>query len=90
MSIKIGKFAIWMSADEARALGCTHHARLWGIIPGFFSEEKTLWISRSDLLNWLEDLLDRAFLTLASLRGDDAPVFGFEVGAEIRPCEDDT
>ena len=71
MSIKIGTFAIWRSKKEAKELGATHHARIWGIIPGFVANGPVglMWVPRSDLLNVVEDVLSAvAFFVSMSLK----------------------
>ncbi len=80
--MKIGDFAIWTSAAEAKALGCTRHARMWGVIPGFYGEAESLWIPRSDCFNWFEDLI-MTFVALGAAWRDEEPVFGFEIREEI-------
>lgn len=83
--MRIGNFLIWCSAAEAKAIGCTHTARMWGIIPGFSSgpdDPDMLWVSRSDALNWVEDLLSRIAAMVAESRGDD-PIFAFKIGGPI-------
>lgn len=72
---------IWMTAERAKSLGCTHRGRIWGIIPGFISEDG-LWVSRSDLLNPLEDLLGFLWVTMRQMRGEE-PDFMFAVGKPI-------
>lgn len=37
--MKIGNLSVWTSAQEAAAIGCTHHARFFGVIPGFASDD---------------------------------------------------
>ena len=75
-------FQFWITADQAKALGCTHHARMFGIIPGFFNPEMALWVSRSDLLNPIEDALSWLWVTIRQLRGEE-PDFGFCLTGEI-------
>ena len=75
-------FQFWITADQAKQLGCTHHARMFGIIPGFFSPEMGLWVSRSDLLNPIEDALSWLWVTIRQLRGEE-PDFGFRLTGEI-------
>lgn len=74
MSIKIGTFAIWRSKKEAKGFGATHHARIWGIIPGFVAmgpDGQVMWIPRSDFLNFVEDVLNGiAILVSKSLNID--------------------
>lgn len=73
---------VWVSAAQAKELGCTHRARFMGIIPGFFSEADGLWVSRSELLNPLEDFLAFIWAAMRQMRGED-PDFMFEVGRPI-------
>jgi len=75
--------AIWTTAAEARALGCTHHARIFGIIPGFYSVPENIWVPRSDLLNPVEDALAFIWTTMRQMRGDE-PDFMFSLGREIK------
>lgn len=73
---------VWVTERQAKAIGCTHHARFMGIIPGFFLEADALWVSRSDLLNPIESLLVFLWVTLRQLRGEE-PDFMFEVRRPI-------
>jgi len=73
---------IWVSERQARAIGCTHKARMHGIIPGFFSEGEGLWVSRSDLFNPIEDALTALWVFMREWRGED-PDFLFVVGRPI-------
>lgn len=75
-------FQLLITAARARALGCTHHARFMGLIPGFFEPETSLWVSRSDLLNPIEDALAFLWVTLRELRGEE-PDFMFAVGRPL-------
>lgn len=75
-------FSWWTSAAKARALGCTHHARLMGIVPGFFAPETGLWCPRSDLLFPLEEAVCWLWATLRQMRGEE-PDFAFRLGPEI-------
>ena len=66
-------FALWVSVDEAKRLGCTHRARFCGIIPGFCTiGAEPLWVSRSDLLNWLEYIVVSVWVSIRLARGEDA------------------
>ena len=76
-------FTLWMSAKRAADIGCTHHARFMGIIPGFIEPSQALWVSRSDLLNPIEDLLVWLWVTMREMRGDE-PDFMFAIGREIK------
>jgi hypothetical protein len=73
---------LWISASEARELGCTHRARFLGIVPGFFDPETALWVPRSDLLNPLEDLLSHIWAIMHQIRGEE-PEFFFAVGRPL-------
>jgi len=73
---------IWRTAKRAKEIGATHHARIYGIIPGFFAEDENLWVPRSDLLNPLEDLLGLIWDLTRILRGEE-PDFMFYIGREI-------
>jgi hypothetical protein len=73
---------LWMTAARARELGCTHHARIFGLIPGFWSDEQSLWVSRSDLLNPVEDALAWLWMLTRAMRGEE-PDFMLAVGREI-------
>lgn len=77
-----GRVMWWCSASVALSLGCTHHARFLGIIPGFYNPDTALWVSRSDLLNPVEDALMWCWATLRRLRGED-PDFMFALGKPI-------
>jgi hypothetical protein len=76
-------FQWWVSASKAKSLGCTHRARFLGLIPGFCSTgDVPMWVSRSDLLNPLEDLVGFIWSVAQANKGDE-PSFMFKVGAEI-------
>lgn len=81
--MRIGNFCIWMSKAEAASYGATHSARIFGIIPGFYGMDNNLWISRSDLLNPLEDLLAFIWAAIREMRGEE-PDAMFDVGEDIR------
>ena len=83
--MRIGEFSIWTSAIEAESYGCTHHARLFGIVPGFYGviDGEPLWVPRSDALNWLEDALSFLAAIINQSNGDE-PVFSFKVLGPIR------
>lgn len=72
----------WVSTDLARGFGCTHRAKFMGIIPGFFNPQTSLWVSRSDLLNPLEDALAWVWANMRIMRGEE-PDFMFSVGRPI-------
>lgn len=76
------RFEWWRSKDYAAQLGCTNHARLFGLVPGFWSDTDHMWVSRSDALNWLEDLLGAINGAIWSMRGEDAQ-FAIAVGRPI-------
>ncbi len=73
---------VWVSAKHAKEFGCTHHAKFMGLIPGFFSEENGLWVSRSDLLNPIEDALAFIWAAMRQMRGEE-PDFMFAIGKPI-------
>lgn len=75
-------FSFFTTAAKAKSLGCTHHARFMGIIPGFYNDDLSLWVSRSDLLIPLEWLVTFINEVLADYRGEE-PKFMFLVGPEI-------
>ena len=74
---------IWRNAETAKSYGCTHKARIFGVIPGFFNPETRMWVSRSDLLNPVEDLFGMIYQFVAMASGvvDADP---FVVGSEIK------
>jgi hypothetical protein len=80
-TIRIGRFTLWVKASQAESLGCTHHARLWGFIPGFAGdvEGQFLWISRSDLLIPIEEALNLLHRNLLHRPG----FAGFHIGHPI-------
>lgn len=83
--MQIGNFTLWMTAQRAAGLGCTNHAKIWGIIPGFSGtapDGSFLWIARSDLLYPLEDFLNMVGNRIAASRGEDM-AFGFQIGPQI-------
>ena len=73
----------WRSASTARSYGCTHRARMYGVLPGFFNPENNLWVSRSDLLNPIEDLINWGFGVFLFLSNQDHPGFPFSIREEI-------
>lgn len=74
--------ALFITAAKAKEIGCTHHAMLFGLIPGFVNPENFLWVSRSDLLNPIEDFVAFMWATLRQLRGEE-PDFMCAVGRQI-------
>lgn len=78
----------WITERRAREMGCTHKARSLGIIPGFYGEDASLWVSRSDLLNPVEDALTWLWVQAWMLFRDDEPQFMFQVGRRIDGGED--
>jgi len=80
--MRIGNVEIWRSASQAKTQGAIHSARFMGIIPGFYGEDNSLWISRSDLLNPIEDALVWVWVTMREMRGEE-PDFMFDVGRPI-------
>ena len=86
--MKIGNFSIWTTASEAAEIGATHHARMWGIIPGFACDgSEFLWIPRSDALFWLEDVISYLAAIVQGLKGEDvafAFAFAFRLGEPIK------
>ena len=78
------RIKLWMTARKAAELGCTHHARFLGVVPGFFSPDESLWVARSDLLAPIEDLLSWLWVGMHELRGEE-PDFLFMVGEPIYP-----
>ena len=83
MSIKIGKFELWRTPNDAVAHGATHYATMYRVVPGFISEgDYPLWVSRSDLLNPIEDALNFMMCLIASSSGDES-LFSFYVGRKI-------
>lgn len=75
-------FALWVSARKAREVGCTHRARFLGLVPGFIDIDRCLWVSRSDLLAPVEDVLMFIWATTRRMRGEE-PDFIFAVGSPI-------
>lgn len=73
---------IWMTSQKAHSLGCTHHGRFLGLVPGFIEPGQALWISRSDLLVPVEEVLSFIWVTMRRLRGEE-PDFMFSVGRPI-------
>lgn len=80
--MKIGNFSLYTSAAAAREMGCTHHAMMWNIIPGYFGEDAGVWCPVSDLLAPVEDVVTWVMCSIQEMRGLD-PQFGFRLGAEI-------
>ena len=74
----------YVSPAMAAEMGATHYARIHGVIPGYFGERDgmPLWISRSDLLNPIEDALSFLARFAHSLSGDDEHTV-FDVCVEI-------
>ena len=79
-------FKFWVKPEEAAGHGCTHHARFMGIIPGFLDPAGGLWISRSDLLNPVEDFLCFIWVNMRLLRGEE-PDFMWEVRHPIEAIQ---
>lgn len=77
---------IWRGSEDARSYGATHHAWFMGIIPGFWGEEQSIWVPRSDLLCWLEDALSFIWVNMRLLR-DEEPDFMVSIGREIEQRE---
>jgi len=75
-------FSLWTTPAKAAALGCTHRACFFGLIPGFINPDDGLWVSRSDLLAPIEDALAWAWCITRELRGEE-PDFMFAVGGPI-------
>lgn len=80
--MQLGNFTIWCSSKRARELGATHHARMYGLIGGFWGEEHNVWIMRSDLLIPLEEALSWMWAFTCWCRGQE-PDFMFEILREI-------
>lgn len=80
------QLTLWTSARRARELGCTHHARFLGIIPGFFDPGQALWVARSDLLAPLEDVLSVIWAACCEAHGEESE-FMLTIG---RPIEGET
>lgn len=82
--MQIGNFSLWTSKAKAAEYGCTHHASLFGMVPGFFGETDgmPLWVPRSDALNWLEDLLSHISVAIQQSKGEE-PLFAFKVGKPL-------
>lgn len=79
-------FTLWVSKRKAAEYGCTHHARIFGMIPGFVGDIETdcpMWVSRSDLLNPVEDAIGFLWSFIQATRGDE-PSSGFRVGKPIQ------
>ena len=75
---------LWITARQAREIGCTHYAWHTGLIPGFLNPTTGDWASRSDLLNPIEDALCWLWVNSLLLCGR-APHFRFVLGREIEP-----
>jgi hypothetical protein len=77
---------LWVSPSKAREIGCTHYARSFGIIPGFYGEEgmDALWLPRSSLLVPIENLLAFLWVTLREMRGEE-PDFMFQIRGTLPP-----
>lgn len=78
---------LWISSKQAKEYGCTHHARLFGIIPGFCADgdrlHSNLWVPRSDLLYPIEVLLTTIWMAMRFMR-DEEPDFMIDVLGEIK------
>lgn len=76
----------FVTEAQAVKLGCTHRARLHGIIPGFVGDVESdgpIWVSRSDLLNPIEDFLSFMWMLACNVTGREE-MWGFALGDEIR------
>jgi hypothetical protein len=83
--MKPSSFAWWVSPRKAYDLGCTHHARIFGVVPGFVGLDDKgvyLWVSRGDWLNPIEDACGFLFNALADISGA-VEISPFVVGKEI-------
>lgn len=73
----------WVSAEAAKKMGCTHYARLHGLIPGFCTvDDIPMWVSRSDLLNPIEDAISALWIATQRFLGIEES-WSFSVGREI-------
>jgi hypothetical protein len=81
---------LWVTPNRARAIGCTHYARSFGIIPGFYGEEgqDALWLPRSMLLIPVENLLAFIWMTMREMRGEE-PDFMFQIRGKIGEARND-
>lgn len=78
-------FAVWRTPSTARALGATHYAWMFGIIPGFYADDGFgggVWIARSDIAAPLEYFLSHIWAFARQARGEEED-FGFLIGDEI-------
>lgn len=79
----------WVSEAQAREMGCTHKARIFGIIPGFWNDDMHSWVSRSDILNPVEDALGWLWSAAwSAMHGDEEMETMFSLGARIDGRED--
>jgi hypothetical protein len=73
----------FVTSNDAREMGFTHHAWLLGIVPGFVVDDGGLvWCSRSDILNPVEDFLMWIWVNMQEAKGI-APSFSFKVGKAL-------
>lgn len=78
----------YVAPNDAAAMGATHYARMHGIIPGYVGGTDgpaPLWISRSDALNPIEDVLSFMWFMACRATGRE-PEWMLKVGREIAPA----
>jgi hypothetical protein len=73
---------VWVTKRKAKEFGCSHSALFMGIIPGFYNPDESLWVSRSDILNPIEDMLSFIWAIWCDIRGTE-PMFMIAVRDEI-------
>ena len=79
----------YISKSDALEMGMTHKAMFMAVIPGYFDSQRSSWVSISDLLNPIEDLLVGIWATFQRMSGQE-PSYMFFVGGRIDGEEDDT
>lgn len=75
-------FRIFTTTAEAKSLGCTHHAREFGLIPGYYGMETGVWVLKSDLLIPLEWIAETLWWILRDMRGEDRD-YGFDLRGRL-------
>jgi hypothetical protein len=73
---------LYVSPIAAIGFGATHHARIFGFLPGYFSPDDGLWISKYPPLAWVEVAAAHIWAMMCKMRGNE-PDFMFSVGSAL-------
>lgn len=75
-------FRIWTTSAKAKSIGCTHRARLFGVIPGYYGMASGLWVPKSDVLLPVEWVFERMWWLILDICGDERD-FSFQLRGRI-------